>query len=338
MMVFLNFLSVIAVFSMSMVESSGIASNSIVVVITGASSGIGKATALAFAQSNKKFRVYATMRDPSKWYVPEDVILTNDNLVVAPLDVTSDSSVDSFRRQVLEAEGKVDVIVNNAGYGVAGTLEMVDIQDAMKLFDVNVWGVVRVLQAFLPSMRSSRRGHIINLSSTSGLRGIPAFEYYTSSKFALEGLMDSLRYSIYPFNIAVTNLNAGPVVTSFTDRFGEATTGGLGTRDPSDPAMFQQSLVQFMINALNLRMKTEEAQTSESVAQVIIDIVQKKLDNPESDITNLPFNMGTNTQSQGVLESIRLVPSGWGDLHKKYLSLIEPLVKQYVSTDKNDEL
>lgn len=315
------------------------ASDLIVVVVTGASSGIGKSTALAFAR-DKRFRVYATMRDTSKWSLPDNASnkIISENLVVASLDVTSDTSVETFRQLVLEAEGKVDVVINNAGYGIAGTLEMVSVQDAMKLFDVNVWGAVRVLQAFLPSMRSSRRGHIINLSSTSGLRGIPAFEYYTASKFALEGLMDSLRYSLHPFNVAVTNLNAGPVVTSFTDRFGDSAVGGLGTRDPSDPTRFQQSLTDFMVDTLNRRMRTDEAQSSESVAQLIVSTVIRKLDDPAFDLTHLPFNMGTNGASQGVLDSVRVVPSGWGDLHKRFLSLIEPLAKQHVLSVSDSKL
>jgi len=299
----------------------------IVVIVTGASSGIGKATALEFAK-DKRFKVYATMRDTSKWNIQSNHNYTIGNLVVASLDVTKDSSVEAFQKHVLETDRKVDVIINNAGYGIAGTLEMVDIEDAKKLFDVNVWGIVRVLQAFLPSMRSSRPGHIINLSSTSGLRGVPAYEYYTASKFALEGMMDSFRYSVLPFNIAVTNLNAGPVITSFTDRFGDVTAGGIGTRDPSDPSLFLQSLTQRMIESLNQRMQTDEAQSSESVAEIIVNLVLQKLDNP--DMTKIPFNMGTSKQSQKLLESVRVVPSGWGDIQRRLLTYIEPLIKQYV--------
>lgn len=232
----------------------------------------------------------------------------------------------------------MDVVVNNAGYGIAGTLEMVDVDDAKKLFDVNVWGAVRVLQAFLPSMRAARSGHVINLSSTSGLRGIPAFEYYTGSKFALEGIMDSLRYSLHPFNIAITNLNAGPVVTSFTDRFGAAAAGGLGVRDPSDPSGFQRGLSEHMVSLLNKRMTTDEAQSSDSVGELIVSIVLRKLDNATFDISDLPFNMGTNEPSQRVLDSVRVVPSGWSDMHRSFLKLIEPIANRHLSPDTSEEL
>jgi short-subunit dehydrogenase len=120
----------------------------------------------------------------------------------------------------MKEEGRIDMLVNNAGFGLSGYLETVHVDEAKALFEVNVWGVVRMLHATLPHMRKARRGYVINISSTSGMRGIPCFDFYTSSKFALEGMTDSMRYALAPFNISVTNLNAGPVVTKFTDRFG----------------------------------------------------------------------------------------------------------------------
>lgn len=130
------------------------------VLITGASTGIGKSTALEFAK-NDKYRVYATMRDPSVWDLP-----AQDNIVVSSMDVTSDDSVQRAVGAMIDAEGHIDIVVNNAGYAVVGCLEAVTIEEAKAEFEVNVWGVVRVLQAVLPHMRAARRGHIINLRYT----------------------------------------------------------------------------------------------------------------------------------------------------------------------------
>jgi short chain dehydrogenase len=125
----------------------------------------------------------ATMRNPDRWEEP-----AQDNLAVAAMDVTSEASIESAVQQIIDTDGHIDVLINNAGYGVAGCLETVTIEEAKSIFDVNVWGVVRVLHAVLPHMRRGFSGHVINLSSTSGIRGVPCLEFYTGSKFALEGM------------------------------------------------------------------------------------------------------------------------------------------------------
>jgi NADP-dependent 3-hydroxy acid dehydrogenase YdfG len=185
--------------------------NRIVIVITGCSTGIGKSAAEELAK-NDNFVVWATMRDTKKSTLP-----SLPNLKLGNLDVTSEESVNHLIDKITQEEGKIDVLINNAGFGVAGSLELVKIEEAMEVFNVNVWGVVRVLQAVLPHMRKKKSGYVINISSTSGIRGIPCFEFYTGSKFALEGITDSMRYSLYAYNISVTNVNAGPVKTNFVD-------------------------------------------------------------------------------------------------------------------------
>lgn len=177
------------------------------VLITGCSSGIGLSTALEFAK-NPKFKVWASMRDTSAW---KDVPIPK-NVVLISLDVTSDESVTSAVSKILQVDTKIDILVNNAGYGMVGTLETVHIEEAKKMFDVNVWGVVRVLQAVLPSMRKRMRGHVIGVSSTSGIRATPANDFYVGSKFALEGISEAMRYSLAAFNISVTSVIPGPVV------------------------------------------------------------------------------------------------------------------------------
>ena len=177
------------------------------VLLTGCSSGIGKAAALEFAK-NPKFKVWATMRNTSAW----EKETVPSNVVVAQLDVTSEESIAKTVNRIIETDTKIDILVNNAGYGMVGTLETVHVEEAKKMFDVNVWGVVRVLQAVLPHMRKVLKGHIIGISSTSGIRATPANEFYAGSKFALEGISEAMRYSLAAFNISVTNVNPGPVV------------------------------------------------------------------------------------------------------------------------------
>lgn len=207
------------------------------------------------------------MRSTEKWTEPEQ-----GNVRILSLDVTSQESVQSAVSHIIQEDGKIDILVNNAGYGIAGTVEQVSVDEAKALFEVNVWGPVRLLQSVLPFMREKRRGHIINISSTSGIRGIPCFEFYTGSKFALEGIMDSMRYSLSPFNISVSNINAGPVRTAFTNRFGNVDVGGRGTRAVDDPTNYLDVLTSRMILGLSKRMESPEAQTSQQTAQLIVNV------------------------------------------------------------------
>jgi NAD(P)-dependent dehydrogenase (short-subunit alcohol dehydrogenase family) len=284
----------------------------VIVLVTGSSSGIGKSTALEFA-ADEKFKVWATMRSAMSWDEP-----TQSNLVVAEMDVTSDESVESTVARIIAEDGHIDIVVNNAGYGMAGCLEVVTIEEAKKVFDVNVWGVVRVLQAVLPHMRAQKSGHAIQISSTSGIRGIPCMEYYTGSKFALEGITDSMRYSLAPFNISVTNIK-----TAFTEKFGVQDKGGRGTRMVThDETGYLQAMTQRMIAGLNVRI--EQGQSSEELANLIVNVASMKL--KAKRLTDIPFNIGSNYDSQSLLAEIRKFPTGWGGVYNDILGSIPPLV------------
>jgi len=328
----------------------------VVVVITGASTGIGRDTAIEFAR-NSKFKVYATMRDVSKAAFTTESLserqagIAVENIIVKRMDVASDASVDACVKDILsETGGRVDVIVNNAGYGLAGCLEGVSIAEAQKLFNVNVWGAVRVLQAALPAMRSKRAGYVINVSSTSGIRGVPCMEYYSGSKFALEGIFDSFRYSMSAFNISVTNINPGPVRTKFIDTFGVHDKGGKGTRGiPGEqtiedaaaargadaPKTYLASLTEAVVQSLNRRMASDEAQDSEDVANVIVHLAVMKLASRR--IEDIPFNIGTSTNSQAVLEAVRKQPTGWGGMYTNLLRSVPPLPRVYETLEMRAE-
>lgn len=165
-----------------------------IVVITGASSGIGEATARLLAHNG--YRVFGGARDPKRAKPVSGVTF-------GTLDVTDDASVANFVDWVLSEAGKIDVLINNAGVSLAGPVENTSIAEAMKVFDVNVFGPLRMIRAVVPSMRSARSGLVVNISSVLGFLPAPFMGIYASSKHALEGMSESLDHEIRDFNVRV---------------------------------------------------------------------------------------------------------------------------------------
>jgi NADP-dependent 3-hydroxy acid dehydrogenase YdfG len=149
-----------------------------VVLITGASSGVGQSAARLLSQ--KGYKVFGTSRDPAR----AEVIPTVEMLA---LDVRTDDSVLACVKAVANQVGRIDVLVNNAAYELAGALEEISLEEAKAQFETNFFGVVRMVKAVLPSMRQQEQGQIINVSSLSGVSSIPSMGMYSASKFALEG-------------------------------------------------------------------------------------------------------------------------------------------------------
>lgn len=187
-----------------------------VVLITGCSSGIGRATAEAFLDD--EWRVWATARDP------DDVAdLAAAGCRTAALDVTDESQVESVTGELLDSEGRIDCLVNNAGYGQEGAIEDVPIDSVRSQFDVNVFGVLRVTRAVLPAMRAQNAGTIVNVSSLLGRIAYPMRGVYAGSKFAIEGISDALRRELAGFGVDVVLVEPGTVDTNFDDRASETT-------------------------------------------------------------------------------------------------------------------
>jgi NAD(P)-dependent dehydrogenase (short-subunit alcohol dehydrogenase family) len=170
-------------------------SNQRVVLITGASSGVGQSTARLLSQRN--YNVFGTSRNPNN---TESV----STVEMLSLDVRRDDSVATCVNQILSKAGRIDVLVNNAGHELAGALEELSLNEAQSQFEINFFGVVRMVKAVLPHMRQRRQGQIINLGSLSGLTSIPFLGIYSASKFALEGFTEALRHEVKPFNIHVS--------------------------------------------------------------------------------------------------------------------------------------
>lgn len=171
-----------------------------VVLITGASSGNGQATARLLSQ--KGYKVFGTSRNPSS---AEPI----PNVEMLVLDVRDDPSVIACVKTVSDRVGRLDVLVNNAGYELAGALEELSIDEAKAQFETNFFGIVRMVKAILPLMRQQKGGQIINISSLAGLTPIPFMGIYSASKFAVEGYTEALRLEVKPFNIHVSQIEAG---------------------------------------------------------------------------------------------------------------------------------
>ncbi|WP_057875603.1 oxidoreductase [Liquorilactobacillus aquaticus] len=184
--------------------------------ITGASTGLGKELVQYLLKQN--CRVVATSRNPSDIikYIPKDVV--QDNLLVLPLDVTNIKEIQNTVKIVLKKWNKVDVLVNNAGYAYFSSVEFANNEEARKMFDVNFWGVKNVLDSILPVMRKQHHGHIMNVSSLGGLRAFAGFGYYHATKFALEGITESLALEVKPLGIDITLLEPGDFKTDFAGR------------------------------------------------------------------------------------------------------------------------
>ena len=180
-----------------------------VVLVTGASSGIGQSCVESLAK--RGHLVYGASRSAG-----------------LHMDVTDDASVNGAVQSILDREGRLDVVINNAGFGIAGAIEDTSIAEAKEQFEVNFFGVLRVCRAVLPVMRSQGHGMIINIGSIGGLIAIPYQGLYSATKFALEGLTESLRLEVRDFGIRVVLIEPGDHRTGFTQNrlSTKASTGG----------------------------------------------------------------------------------------------------------------
>ncbi|EAY29013.1 SDR family oxidoreductase [Microscilla marina] len=182
------------------------------VLITGSSSGIGKA-AVQFFQS-KGWQVAATMRRPER----ETDLNQLDNVKLYELDVTNNELVKAAIDQAIQDFGGIDVVINNAGYGLAGPFETASEAQIERQFDTNLFGVMRVTREVLPHFRARKAGMFINITSIGGLITLPYFSLYHGTKWALEGFTESLRFELDPFNIKVRLVEPGGVNTDFASR------------------------------------------------------------------------------------------------------------------------
>jgi len=185
-----------------------------VALVTGCSSGVGLETALALARDG--YHTFASMRDVRKAGELEQAVKKeNLSIDVIELDVDKEESIISAIKKVVTDGGRLDVLVNNAGYGQFGCTEDISVDDFRKQFETNFFSIVRIIQEVAPIMRKQNSGIIVNISSVVGRIGLPASPAYISTKFALEGLSECLRYELGQFGIKTTLIEPGVIKTNF---------------------------------------------------------------------------------------------------------------------------
>lgn len=182
------------------------------ILITGSSSGIGKAAVKHFAEQD--WNVIATMRSPEK----ETELTQFDNVLVTKLDVEQQDTIHQAIVKGIERFGKIDALLNNAGYGAMGIFEATSEEQIQRQFDVNVFGLMRVIKAILPHFRANKNGLIINLSSMGGRLTFPTMSLYHATKFAVEGFTESLSFELASQNIRLKLIEPGVVKTDFFGR------------------------------------------------------------------------------------------------------------------------
>ncbi len=235
-----------------------------VALITGCSSGIGYETALALARAN--YFTFATMRDTGKSdKIQEIAKKENLNLEVVELDVDKEDSIKSAVKKILEQKSRIDVLVNNAGYGLFGCVEDITIDDLKAQFETNFFGVVRLIQEIAPTMRKQGSGIIVNVSSVAGRMGFPGTPAYISSKFALEGLSESMRYELSPFGIETIIIEPGVINSNFFSSM-KVTKG-----KPDSP---YKEITEKVMNGV--KMMSEMGTPPDEVAKTIIKAIQTK--------------------------------------------------------------
>ena len=237
-----------------------------VAILTGCSSGIGHDISLILARNG--FTTYATMRNLQKGSdlksIAEDEKLP---LHFAQLDVTDENSVKKAIQTIHDEAGRIDILVNNAGYGLTGAFEDLSLDEIKTQYETNVFGLIRTTQSVLPIMRKQRSGLIVNISSGVGRFGYPTGSAYVSTKFAVEGLSESMSYELEPFGIKVILIEPGVIKTNFFN----SSVLAKKSQDPNSP---YASLMKGMESGVKKMM--ENGSTPQYVAQVVLDAVTKE--------------------------------------------------------------
>jgi NAD(P)-dependent dehydrogenase (short-subunit alcohol dehydrogenase family) len=239
--------------------------NQKVAIVTGSSTGIGYETSIVLARDG--FITYATMRNLNK---AENIksAATKENLPIRikQLDVTDDASVKNAVEAISsETRGRIDVLVNNAGYGLNGAFEDLAMDEIKAQYETNVFGLIRVTQAVLPTMRRQKSGTIVNISSGAGRFGFPSGSAYVSTKFAVEGLSESISYELEPFGIKVVIVEPGVIRTNF----GNGLVVAKKSQHPNSP---YSQMMKKIANSFEELMKNSSS--PDLVANVVLKAVK----------------------------------------------------------------
>jgi NAD(P)-dependent dehydrogenase (short-subunit alcohol dehydrogenase family) len=244
-----------------------------IALITGSSSGIGFETSLLLARNG--IYTYATMRNFSKSQEVLDIAKKEClPLKVLTLDVTDEKSTQKAIDMVLHEQNRIDILVNNAGYSLVGALEQISMDEIKEEFETNFFGIIKLIQKILPQMRKQRSGRIINVSSLAGRIGLPIASAYVSSKFALEGLSESLKYEVQDFGIYVILIEPGVIKTNFIKNLKigkQVITSENGNVNTSSADLPYAEITQKRISAFKPRF--EKGSSPKEVADTILEAV-----------------------------------------------------------------
>lgn len=232
-----------------------------VILITGASSGMGKETALNLIKND--YIVYGAARRVEQM---QDLVQVGGHAL--SLDVTSEEQIVAGVKQIINEQGKIDVLINNAGYGLYGAVEDIKIEDARRQFEVNIFGLARMTQEVLPHMRANKSGKIINISSMGGKMYTPLGAWYHATKHALEGWSDCLRLEVKQFGIDVVIIEPGIIATEF----GNVLTEPLMKTSGNGP---YKKIAESVVKATNdLYVKKNAASPPSVISKVILKAIQ----------------------------------------------------------------
>ena len=252
-----------------------------VALITGCSSGIGYETSILLAKNG--FRTYATMRNTDKGDKLNEIAeKENLDLKIIKLDVTDDYSIQNAIKEIVQETNRIDVLVNNAGNNIAGAVEDLSIEEFKEQFETNFFGLIRVTKVVLPIMRKQNNGIIVNLSSIAGKMAIPLNSAYVSSKFAVEGFSESIRYELEDLGIKVILIEPGVIKSNFYENI------KMSKNSLMDPKSAYQPITQKIFEAFLPML--EYAFPTKIVADVILEAVNS--DNP-----NIRYAVGDDAKS-----------------------------------------
>lgn len=240
-----------------------------VAIITGSSSGIGLDASVTLARNG--FLTFATMRNLDKSSIVRAAAEKEKlPIKVQQLDVTDDQSVSNAIQTIISEAGRIDVLVNNAGYGLIGAFEDLSIDEIKNQYETNLFGLIRVTQAVLPIMRRQKSGTIVNVSSGAGLFGYPGGSAYVSTKFAVEGISESISYELGQFGIKVALIEPGFIKTNFLNAMAIANKA----QDPSSP--YAQMMQRVQTNSSEM---AKNGSSVDVVSKAILEAVTSKSSN-----------------------------------------------------------
>ena len=262
-----------------------------VILITGASSGLGKACAHYFGE--KGYRVYGTSRQASFETIEPGEEVPSPSFKMIPMDVCDQGSVDQCIQFILQHEESLDVVINNAGFGIAGAIEDCSIEEIKQQFETNFFGTIRVSQSALPQLRKQGYGYIITIGSIVGLMSIPFQGVYSASKFALEGLMESLRIEVKEFGIQAVIVEAGDFNTPFTDN-------RITAKNALKNTVYSE-------NYKNARAVMESGERNGPAPDKLVLLIERIINNPRPKVR---YPVGIFEQTFAVFLK-RIIPASW---------------------------